>query len=771
MANSLMQIVSDGSLSTIPLTIKFFEQSHIKVFVNSVELPDDTYTFAWSGATTLTITPAVALGAEVSIRRKTPADEVLHDFQAGAVFSEVSVDENFRQELFLLQEASEQSLVTDLFDDLDMHGNGIRNVRTATLPGDAVNLAQAVQIAEGGGTSTLRAELLAPGGASILGTTSGLTVQQQIGSYITVRPVGNPVGDKAALLAAAASAYATGMAVNTLKGDVFTLDNSDGTGITFTQDGFQLMGLGRIKATSDANTLVLTTGKGVKVHKGIQLEGPGTWRPDLGGDGNPPALLKMTGDDSDTGGLLFIEPYCAALFVQGGAGGLDKKNTILCSYAGSVALPFIFGIYYRPVADRIAMGNIIDGCIQGICGGGDGSGTYTVARKDGEVTSDLCNVTVTMNTCVNQLDHSIYFSNNTRDVSILNNKGLKSVNDLIKIEGGPNQVIGNTGKGGSAITGRNVFKTRISGNIMTTTLSSEFAYAVLLYEQLFKRPTFDIEIDHNQFTHEGVVSKGAVRVLGEVWADQSYQCVLGNINIHDNVAKGYGNEVEGFQYSVDQRLFSTNPVTGSMAVGVHIDNNDGEFPIGVPDSTIGIDLGRGIKGGSCVNNRIKGFKSMGIRKLGVQDFNTALNNLEVAAGATALGGIYERPKDTTLHYNSQNNTYSTNKVIGSASRQVWMSDETCYNEDRIILVRTNTGAETILASQCPKQVVYTNVNNGTVISIDNNANTPWPDKSDLVITNSTASNSLTVAVLGNIAVAAGTSLRLIRNSGAWVKAN
>lgn len=173
MANSLMQIVSDGSLSTIPLTIKFFEQSHIKVFVNNVELPDGAYTFAWSGTTTITITPAVALGAEVSIRRKTPANEVLHDFQAGAVFSEVSVDENFRQELFLLQEASEQSFVTDLYADLDMHGSKVRNIGAGVLPSDAVNLAQAIQIAEGGGTSTLRADLASANGTNLIGLPQG----------------------------------------------------------------------------------------------------------------------------------------------------------------------------------------------------------------------------------------------------------------------------------------------------------------------------------------------------------------------------------------------------------------------------------------------------------------------------------------------------------------------------------------------------------------------------------------------------------------------
>lgn len=168
MANSLMQIVSDGSLSTIPLTIKFFEQSHIKVFVNNVELPDGIYTFAWTGATTLTITPAVAAGAEVSVRRKTPADAVLHDFQAGAVFSETSIDENFRQDLFLLQEASEQSFVTDLFDDLDMHGHKVRNLLPGTAQSDAVNVAQLEAMASSGGTSILRTELLSSTGADIV---------------------------------------------------------------------------------------------------------------------------------------------------------------------------------------------------------------------------------------------------------------------------------------------------------------------------------------------------------------------------------------------------------------------------------------------------------------------------------------------------------------------------------------------------------------------------------------------------------------------------
>lgn len=175
MANSLMVIISDGSLSTIPLTIQFFEQAHINVSVNDIPLPSGGYTYAWTGASTIQITPAVASGAKVIIQRKTPAAAILHDFQAGAVFSEVSVDENFRQELFLLQEANEQGLVTDLFADLNMHGFRITGLGSGANPGDAVNLQQAESLASSGGTSVLRAELLSDNGPSLIATKSALS--------------------------------------------------------------------------------------------------------------------------------------------------------------------------------------------------------------------------------------------------------------------------------------------------------------------------------------------------------------------------------------------------------------------------------------------------------------------------------------------------------------------------------------------------------------------------------------------------------------------
>jgi hypothetical protein len=617
--------------------------------------------------------------------------------------------------------------------------------------------------------SGLRGDLASQNGADLV-FNGALPVSRYIGDKLICRPVGNPAGDKAALLDAAAAAAATGMTVHLLKGDTFTLDNSEGPGIIFAQDDFKLSGLGRIVATSDTNDLVVTTGARALIHKGVKVQGPGTHRPDLGGTGNPPSLIKMTGDDSFCRGVLFIEPYTSALFIKGASGGMDRSNTILCSYAGSIAQSFIFGIYYRTIADRIAMGNVIDGCIQGICGGGDGSGLLTVTCKDGLVTSNLRNITVTMNTCVNQLDHSIYFSNNTEDISILHNKGLTSVNDLIKIEGGPNHVIGNTGKGGSCITGRNVFKTRISGNIMTSTLDDpNFAYGILLYEQQFKRPIFDVEIDSNQLTHEGSQSKAAIYVLGDVWGDQSYQSVISSLNIHHNKARGYGNSPEGLQILVRQKTFDTNPVTGSMASIVNIDHNDCVFPPHAHAGTVGIEVWN-ISGGSAIGNNLSGFRSIGIRKIGAQDFNDADNTLTPAAGATALAGIYERPKDQAVHFDSKRNKSGPNTYVGAFSRQVLHSDETDFNFDRVIIVNnSNVSTGQIIASQWAKQVVFTGLLAGAVLTIDAVATSPWPINSDLTVTNA-GTNSFTVNP-GGYVVPAGTSLRLIGiGNNNWVKA-
>ena len=141
MPYSLQRAVSDGTLRTIPVSIKYFDKTNITVFVDDVLLPNSKYTYVWS-ANNIVITPNVAKGSEVLIKRTTKFDTPYHDFSAGAVFKDSTVDDNFLQMLFIAQETSESATRTDFYADLNFHGYRLRKVGNAIEPDDAVPFAQ-----------------------------------------------------------------------------------------------------------------------------------------------------------------------------------------------------------------------------------------------------------------------------------------------------------------------------------------------------------------------------------------------------------------------------------------------------------------------------------------------------------------------------------------------------------------------------------------------------------------------------------------------------
>lgn len=145
MAYSIQRVTSDGTLVALDLTIKYISRTDMFVYVGSVLQAQDgstPYTWSWINDTRIGITPAVPLGEELAVRRVTFKDEPLHIFNAGAVFSETSMDENFLQDIYIAQENSEASAVFDLFNDVDMHQYRIRNAGDGILPKDYVTKQQ-----------------------------------------------------------------------------------------------------------------------------------------------------------------------------------------------------------------------------------------------------------------------------------------------------------------------------------------------------------------------------------------------------------------------------------------------------------------------------------------------------------------------------------------------------------------------------------------------------------------------------------------------------
>lgn len=146
MSFSIQRETSDGTLSTIDLAIEYIDQADISVFVDDViiEMTGGVtpYTWEWVTSSQIKITPDVANGLVAMVRRGTPNDAMYHNFNAGATFKDETMDENFLQLLYLVQEAKEGSGATDFYANLDMHGYIIRNHGAAILDSDLVTLGQ-----------------------------------------------------------------------------------------------------------------------------------------------------------------------------------------------------------------------------------------------------------------------------------------------------------------------------------------------------------------------------------------------------------------------------------------------------------------------------------------------------------------------------------------------------------------------------------------------------------------------------------------------------
>lgn len=150
---SVQREQSDGSLNRISVRVPYFSKDDIHVYVDDVEInssasEESAYTWRWDGDY-IAITPNVASGSEVLVRRITPINEAIHIFDGRSEFDDQSMDENFQQLIYIAQEYSEGSGIKDVFSDINMHGYKITNVGWATDDDDVVTYGQYKEDAEG----------------------------------------------------------------------------------------------------------------------------------------------------------------------------------------------------------------------------------------------------------------------------------------------------------------------------------------------------------------------------------------------------------------------------------------------------------------------------------------------------------------------------------------------------------------------------------------------------------------------------------------------
>lgn len=162
---SVQREQSDGSLNRISVRVPYFSKDDIHVYVDDVEINSSAseqsmYTWRWDGDY-IAITPNVASGSEVLVRRITPINEAIHIFDGRSEFDDQSMDENFQQLIYIAQEYSEGSGIKDVFSDINMHGYKITNVGWATDDDDIVTYGQYKNDAEGAKVAMQKAETAA----------------------------------------------------------------------------------------------------------------------------------------------------------------------------------------------------------------------------------------------------------------------------------------------------------------------------------------------------------------------------------------------------------------------------------------------------------------------------------------------------------------------------------------------------------------------------------------------------------------------------------
>jgi hypothetical protein len=153
----------NGSTTQYALPFTYIATSHIQAFINNVQ----TTAFTVSGST-LTFTSAPANSAAILIKRVTPTDARLVDFQDGSVLTESDLDKSADQNFFVAQESSDDmqsKLGLDNSSLWDADNKRIINVATAVASTDAANKAYVDAVA-GSATAAAASEAAAANSAS-----------------------------------------------------------------------------------------------------------------------------------------------------------------------------------------------------------------------------------------------------------------------------------------------------------------------------------------------------------------------------------------------------------------------------------------------------------------------------------------------------------------------------------------------------------------------------------------------------------------------------
>lgn len=144
MASSTQRIVSDGTLRVVNISIGYMDRSEISVYFDSFKVLPPVWGWVGDVEKRIEFASDVPAGIEVLIKRTTDITQLRHYFSRGAAFTAEYLDEDLKQVLQVVQEATEANFGADFFQRINMHGNRIVEIADGVEANDAVNVGQMI---------------------------------------------------------------------------------------------------------------------------------------------------------------------------------------------------------------------------------------------------------------------------------------------------------------------------------------------------------------------------------------------------------------------------------------------------------------------------------------------------------------------------------------------------------------------------------------------------------------------------------------------------
>ena len=196
---------ANGSTDTFSFSFPYIASSHVKAYVDGVE--DTSITFPTASSLTLASMPSN--GAVILIKRVTPSDSRLVDFQDGSVLSAGDLDKSGNQNFYITQESSDTAqahlAISETTNHYDAGASG-SNLRITNVANPTGNQDAATKYyLENTWLSTSdKANLTSVAGVAseiaLLGTTAAIADMNTLGTTAIVADL-DALGDKAAEIA------------------------------------------------------------------------------------------------------------------------------------------------------------------------------------------------------------------------------------------------------------------------------------------------------------------------------------------------------------------------------------------------------------------------------------------------------------------------------------------------------------------------------------------------------------------------------------------